>query len=238
MYNVCRIPVSREIFNSEIVEEESPLTDSQYIQGGAQGTSPLEEMKKEQELCEQLPPNEDCKETSNYLDLGLQNLNAEEECKLFDDIQYFSEPNNNRIKRFQSLETAKFLTYRIFPRVSENMHYEIFKYATPIDLLQVRIIKLGGFQLISNTILRSRIKNYMSNIKPIFDLNLNEDLNARRIRLLFQQTGSQRLNLNNMQITYKEIVDYSKFLMLVPKIQILNLCRLIYILYRYEFNWD
>ena len=36
------------------------------------------------------------------------------------------------------LEQTKFLTKRIFPRISENMHFEIFKNVSGIDLIEMR----------------------------------------------------------------------------------------------------
>ena len=56
------------------------------------------------------------------------------------------------------------MSNRIFERVSENMHYEIFKFLNSKDLLEIRATKLGGYQLTSNLVLRSRIKNYLSKI--------------------------------------------------------------------------
>ena len=44
------------------------------------------------------------------------------------------------------------------------MHYEIFKFLNSKDLLEIRATKLGGYQLTSNLVLRSRIKNYLSKI--------------------------------------------------------------------------
>ena len=58
----------------------------------------------------------------------------------------------------------KYLTERVFGRISENMHYEVFKYLEAVDLLQIRSLNLGGFLLTSNPYLRPRIKNYFAHI--------------------------------------------------------------------------
>ena len=67
--------------------------------------------------------------------------------------------------RLDALKEIKFLSTRIFQTLSENIHYEMFKYLDYRDLLEVRRTKLGGFQLTSNKILRARIKNYLPELK-------------------------------------------------------------------------
>ena len=104
--------------------------------------------------------------------------------------------------RLAKLKESKFLTKRVFQRISENMSYEIFKYINSQDLLEIRVLNLGGYQLISNPYLRSRIKNYLKD-KPYTSftdfVNNNE-----RINLLFEQTNLQTLKLNciNMNILF------------------------------------
>ena len=87
-------------------------------------------------------------------------------------LRYIPRPIQERENEsLNQLKYTKFLTQRIFSRVSENMHYEIFKYMDCYELLQVRAITLGGFQLTSNKLLRSRIKNYF----PFMELNIEDN---------------------------------------------------------------
>ena len=62
--------------------------------------------------------------------------------------------------RMNILPDTRFLTNRIFGRLCENLHYEIFKCLNYVELLEIRCLKLGGYELTSNITLRSRIKNY------------------------------------------------------------------------------
>ena len=122
-------------------------------------------------------------------------------------------PENNKLliypnrTRLDLLQQEKFLTKRIFENISENMHYEIFKYLTSNDLLEVRFTKLGGYQLITNKTLRPRIKNYFENIKYVIDENMEQfELNEenKKINLIFEQTGKEILEIyiNNQDIHY------------------------------------
>ena len=45
--------------------------------------------------------------------------------------------------RLDALKEIKFLSTRIFQTLSENIHYEMFKYLDYRDLLEVRRTKLG-----------------------------------------------------------------------------------------------
>ena len=62
--------------------------------------------------------------------------------------------------RFTFLKKDIHLSKRVFQRISENMHYEIFKNLDCIDLLSLRGTSLGGYMLTSNNLLRTRIQNY------------------------------------------------------------------------------
>ena len=109
--------------------------------------------------------------------------------------------------RLEILKSQRFLTERIFRKISENMHYEIFKYLNSKELLQIRSTKLGGFQLVSNKILRSRIKNYFD--KLYFRLYDQEDLNIekedQRAKLIFEQSGCQVLDFGKVKIGERQV---------------------------------
>ena len=99
--------------------------------------------------------------------------------------------------RLEQLKNTKFLSHRIFPRISENISYEIFKYMNFQELLQIRDSNLGGFQLVSNTTLRSRIKNYLKGkaLSSLTDLFANKG----KINLLFEQKGERVLSIKSLR---------------------------------------
>ena len=155
-----------------------------------------------------------------------------------------------RKDRLEDLKIQKFLTSRIFPRVSENMHYEIFKYINSDDMLEVRMTTLGGYQLTSNNILRSRIGNYFYDITP----ELNEDQfniyeeyektkkekeedrkdrckDAKLIKLIFEQTGRNCLNFEDLVIGNKGIIKLVRHFRFNSCLQELNLCNIIIYIY-------
>ena len=85
------------------------------------------------------------------------------------------------------------------------MHYELFKYLNPNDLLQIRSLKLGGYQLTSNELLRSRINNYLLGITQKINIELElskiERL-GKQTRLLFEQSGRNCLQVYGNNLNY------------------------------------
>ena len=67
--------------------------------------------------------------------------------------------NYDNMSRLKKLIQSKFLDNKILFQLTPNIHYEIFKYLTAGELFYVRLINLGGFQLIMNLNLRKRIHN-------------------------------------------------------------------------------
>ena len=141
-------------------------------------------------------------------------------------------PNN----RLNALKEEKFLTKRIFERLSENMHYEIFKFLNRKELLELRATNLGGFQLTSNKILRSRIRNYFHKLQPymieknkIYTSNL--ELCHRLIELLFEQTGRKVLDFDEIGCKDEWINTdiLTSIMKLHPDIEGINLGKYIYI---------
>ena len=143
-------------------------------------------------------------------------------------------------ERLEPLKEQKHLTKRIFKRISENMHYEIFKYLNPYSLLGVRSTSLGGYQLISNTLLRSRIQNYLhllnckllvvEDTEHVFDL----EKYRRKIKIYFEQ-GAGIFNLEGSEI------GINGFMNVLAIIKMMSLCikeinfginSAIYIIYR------
>ena len=107
------------------------------------------------------------------------------------------------------------------------MHYEIFKYLNNVDLLAVRGTKLGGYQLTSNSLLRSRIQNYFYYLSPNLELRDSSGIftNLNRIELIFGQTGNEKLDFGGMKIGAEGFIQLAKTLKLVHRIQELNLCK-------------
>ena len=138
-----------------------------------------------------------------------------------------NQPNSN--SRLFQLKQQNYLTKRIFPRISENMHYELFKYLTNHELLEIRALKLGGYQLTSNETLRSRIKNYYPAIKEI-------NITNTRINLIFEQTGKRVLSFEGMRINSEQIKDLvNQIVKSNLQIEGLNLSNLSQIYYIYIY---
>ena len=132
--------------------------------------------------------------------------------------------------KLKELKEQQFLTKRIFERISENMHYEIFKNLDCKDLLTIRLINQGGYQLTSNTILRSRIKNYFPKLK-LFSFSKST---MNFINLLFEQSGEKRkLYFSNLKD--QEIGELIKAIPHINKIEKLNLGNHILYIYIYIY---
>ena len=129
-------------------------------------------------------------------------------------------------KRLELLKEMKYLTQKIFQRISENLHYELFKYSDCFSLLEIRSLNLGGFQLISNNILRQRIGNYFKNIK--FNSEITSEY-TRKIKLIFEQTGKNHLIIDSKINGDPKICLLSKILLHIPELVILNMSIYIYI---------
>ena len=143
------------------------------------------------------------------------------------------------VNRMNILPNTRFLTNRIFGRICENLHYEIFKYMNYAELLEIRCLKLGGYELTSNKTLRSRIKNYPHSFEYTFsnfDLE-KEAINARKIKLIFTQIGKNKLSLVNIQNNHQKIKYIAKIMKLIPEITELNLCKYICYIYRCIYKY-
>ena len=142
------------------------------------------------------------------------------------------------IKRLGELKEERFLSHRVFKRISENMHYEIFKFVSPIDLLGIRITNLGGYQLTSNPIMRSRITNYFTMLK-CYELDINNidlGLGARRIRSLFECSGRQILQFRKRELGVDGGLRMAQLFRFLPEIIGLNFGT-IRSLYIYIYIW-
>ena len=132
-------------------------------------------------------------------------------------------------KRLWKLKNEKFLTRELFVGMSENMHYEIFKYMNGGELLEIRRINLGGYQLTSTKLLRSRIKNYYIR-NPKLMINTLINAGARRIEAVYEQMEGCEINLNCMNIDWEKCIRVIQILRDIHKLKGINLC-IIYYLY-------
>ena len=131
--------------------------------------------------------------------------------------------------RFSDLKESKYLGKRIFSKLSENMHYEVFKFLSSDDLLSIRALKLGGYQLISNSLLRARIKNYLLIRPRSYISKMESEKLAQNIALIVEQTGEKNLNYNYFNIGNEAIVSMANILHKVSLITEMHLSNNIYI---------
>ena len=94
--------------------------------------------------------------------------------------------------RLESLKQDIYLSKRFFPRISENMHYEIFKYIDSRDLVEIRGARMGGYQLTSNRQIRSNIGNYLVKIRPDFN-NYPQSDSKYLLELINEHSGGNNL---------------------------------------------
>ena len=132
------------------------------------------------------------------------------------------------------LKNERFLTKKVFLRMSENMHYELFKYLNYKELIMLRGTNLGGYQLVTNPILRSRIKNYYIR-NPYLTLEelIDIEYSGKKVELMYEQTGREAFNLEKMNITDEECIQLSDIFKYIPKLQGINLRKLIFIVYSF-----
>ena len=139
------------------------------------------------------------------------------------------------LKRLGLLEKERFLTKRLFEKVSENMHYEIFKFLNPKEILEARAIKLGGYQLASNSNLRPRIKNFLDNFNVTFSpISTHTDI-IRRFKLLFSQTNRKSLGFSS-KLQNEGIIKLSEIMEAIPELEEIHLSKIniyIFIIYIY-----
>ena len=96
----------------------------------------------------------------------------------------------------------------------------MFIYLDYRDLLEMRRTKLGGFRLTSNKILRARIKNYLPELKFKFIQTEKRNLIEEdfRIKIIFEQTGTQILNLEKIKMDEKEFECLIQIIKINPQI--------------------
>ena len=135
--------------------------------------------------------------------------------------------------RLLQIKNERYLTHRIFGRISENLHYEIMKYLNCREILEIRITKLGGFQLSSNKLLRSRIKNYFPQLKPNINYHNNIEKYYSKLQTIFEQTGRESLNLNKMNINKNILKKWEPLIKLNPELKEINLGNYLDIVYIY-----
>ena len=124
------------------------------------------------------------------------------------------------------LQESKFQTRKLFWKISENMHYEILKYLNSTELIVIRGASLGGYQIVSNPILRARIKNYYSRNKAIRFRELVKVKECeKKMQIMLLQTGKLELNLEKMQISDQDCTELAKILEYIPQLKGINLSK-------------
>ena len=129
--------------------------------------------------------------------------------------------NTQLVERLQSSKQNKFLTSKIFGRISENLHYEIFKYMNPVDMLTTKLLNFGGYQLASNRLFRSRLANFFT--KLYLDLKEINHTNITSINLIFEQTGQYVLECKG-KLTNDNLIAFTDILKQMPQLIGLILC--------------
>ena len=117
-----------------------------------------------------------------------------------------------------SLKAEKYLSQRFFKKLSENMHFEVFKFIDNVELLKIRSVNRGGYQLISNKIQRRKLGNHFPEFNPELPSEDSEVFKARKIEFMFEQTGSNCLSLVEGDPKYIIMIDrqqLEEFFMLV-----------------------
>ena len=82
---------------------------------------------------------------------------------------------------------------RLFGKMSERMHIEILRHLDWKELINVREVNRGGFQMLSNEGIRKSLGNYMKECCPLL---LREDSDVPKTLLLFAQMGGNILKYN------------------------------------------
>ena len=146
--------------------------------------------------------------------------------------EQISNKDREEYPKLLNLRRERFLTNRIFQRISENMHYEIFKYLAANELLEIKLTNIGGYQLTSNQLLRSRIGNYFNKI--YFNLKESSDVksNTRKIQIIIEQTGILILEFENEKLREKELTMLSQIIKNIPELQGINLSKYCYTVFR------
>ena len=125
--------------------------------------------------------------------------------------------------RFDELKKERFLTKRVLSKMSENMHYEIFKYLNFKELLEIRYTSLGGYQLTSSEILRSRIKNYYIRDRSVKIGKLIDTENyLKKVKIMCEQMGKE-LDLRDMSITENDNIHLLEIIKNITDVLSINL---------------
>ena len=138
---------------------------------------------------------------------------------------------NMEKNRLEYLRNNELLLHKTFSRISLTMHYDIFRFLNSPELLDIRNLNLGGYQLISNNNHRSKILNYFTKIIP----QINETMSGlvdtekenRKINLLFTQTGNNLIDLSRKIIKENGRRNLMKLLQFNPQITGLKLSKYI-----------
>ena len=75
---------------------------------------------------------------------------------------------------------------------------------------KIKLTNIGGYQLTSNQLLRSRIGNYFNKIYFNLKESSNVKSNTRKIQIIIEQTGILILEFENEKLREKELTMLSQ----------------------------
>ena len=124
----------------------------------------------------------------------------------------------------QNLGENKYLTNKIFKNLSENCHYEVFKFLDEYELLELRMLNTGGFQLSSNQHIRGkRVQNYFEKFSLMFSEEINLLKYINYIEMMFVQIGGRYLGISEIYECESGIIQIVEIFKLFNNIHELNL---------------
>ena len=133
----------------------------------------------------------------------------------------------------RKIKEQNFMIFTLFQRIPEYLQFEIFKYLDKYELLEIRAVNLGGYELASKPSLRSKIMNYFPKIRWIFSTEYADNICAQQINLIFEQIGKKELDLEGRSIENKDLFKISTMFILIPQTVELNISKFFYYIYIY-----
>ena len=144
---------------------------------------------------------------------------------------------NMKCSRLSKLQSEKYLSKRIWSELSVNIHYIILGYLDIHDLLLIRLLNLGGFQLLSCKHLRENIPicPQSINVKLLSNLLSSKHPEHYNLKVLFVVLGIKELNFSELgfrnRLTYAGAVQLANYLENIPQLQLLNISMLLHLEY-------
>ena len=140
--------------------------------------------------------------------------------------------------RLKMIKEDKYLSYKLFSILSENLHFEIYQFLYFNEIIKFRLINLGGFVLASNQHIRSRLLScpiYINRrgIGRIIESDIEEREKEEAIKIILELNSSDQIDLSVRKGNKHKCIGaigaryISKHMKLCQKLTILNLCKYI-----------